>query len=593
MAPKKTYEFINEYCEICKKQLRRNQTSLHKITREKLCRGCYKKHKLPYGPSCCNPSCENRIGGKRKILVCVELPDDICQSCGYHDAMEKLKLTEKKETPTETPHSFFKQFMESQDLSGSIIQKFIESQNLTPPTSEISSKKENRESKMPQNISPIARTTRSPELCRDADVNHYRSTAPGAIILPPSFLPSHDTSGYERTDDSNPPTVASAQPVTTVSLSTIILEAVPRVVISETVLISKPNMETVGSSNPIPMRVPIIRIPEPSEDFFSFSARSDTAFSDLTQDSHSGFSSFYTSLYDTRGLSTPRLVETPTAPPNPCVDSPVPFSLLESPTELIGSPAALNPSVDSSLLVPWIDPPVPPVVCYRNLHRESVEAVPQQLPYPLIPGYPAYPPSFLRPMSPIMKHPLFGYSPETNSQQVFYCPPSQIPFPEKEDPDIEVVYENIHCYNPSSPQKTPKSSFLTRRQESQNKSVQNSSQKTANKCREVISMRRKINLKRWAEKQETNCSNTFCNLPLPPGKHATHPVTKKKICVACDAYYKITGGAGDTVGAKIKARRSEFFVTSNTLSEEKNQNRTNANTVTSANIPIYDVSDSD
>ncbi|EFP01690.1 hypothetical protein CRE_23524 [Caenorhabditis remanei] len=279
------------------------------------------------------------------------------------------------------------------------------------------------------------------------------------------------------------------------------------------------------------MPVPIFRIPEPSEDFFSFSARSDTAFSDLTQDSHPGFSSFYTSLYDTRGLSTPRLVETPTAPPNPCVDSPVPFPLLESPTELIGSPAALDPSVDSPLLVPWIDPPVSPTICYHNFHKESAETVPQQLPYPMLPGHPAYPPSFLRPMSPIMKHPLFGYTPETNSQQVPCWPPFQIPFPEKEDPDIQVVYESIHvpnCYNPSSPQKEPKSS---------------------------------------------NCSNTFCNLPLPPGKHATHPVTKKKICV--------------------KARRSEFFVTSNTLSEEKNQNRTNANTVTSANIPIYDVSDSD
>ncbi|KAF1754965.1 hypothetical protein GCK72_021531 [Caenorhabditis remanei] len=350
------------------------------------------------------------------------------------------------------------------------------------------------------------------------------------------------------------------------------------------------------------------------------------------------FSSFYSSLYNSRGLTTPRLVETPTAPPNPHVDSPVPFSLLETPTELVGTPATLNPSVGI--------PSVSPALCYRYLHKESVEAVPQQLPYPMLPGYPGYQPPFLRPMSPIMKHPLFGYTPETNSQQVPYWPPSQIPFPEKEDPDIEVVYENIHvpnCYNPSSPQKAPNSSNLcsTKSQESQNKSVPNSSQKNANKCqlfedqkcansgkdqtifktvrrrvkheticanalckrallpgkfnvhpvtnenvcieccwyykrngkdREVILMRRKIDAKRRAEKLETNCSNTFCNLPLPPGKHATHPITKEKICVACYAYYEITGGTGDSVGAKIKQKNAH-------------EDPTNGKGVASADIP--------
>ncbi|EFP01683.1 hypothetical protein CRE_23376 [Caenorhabditis remanei] len=291
------------------------------------------------------------------------------------------------------------------------------------------------------------------------------------------------------------------------------------------------------------------------------------------------FSSFYISLYNSRGLTTPRLVETPTAPLNPCVDSPVPFSLLESPTELVGTPATLNPSVDAPLLIPLIDPPVPPATCYRNLHKESVEAVPQQLPYPIIPGYPAYPPSFLRPMSPIMKHPLFGYTPETNSPQVSYWPPSQIPFPEKQNPDIEVVYESIHANSGKG-----RTIFkAVRRREKHETICANSlckrtllpgkfnvhpvtNEKVCIECcwyykrngkdREVILMRRKIDAKRRAEKLETNCSNTFCNLPLPLGNHSTHPITKEKICVACYAYYEITGGTGDTVGAKAKRKNA-------------------------------------
>ncbi|EFP01713.1 hypothetical protein CRE_23525 [Caenorhabditis remanei] len=143
------YNPIDEYCSItyCEKQLRKNRESNHRKTQEKICRGCYKKHKLPYGPSCRMPICENRIGGKRKILVCVELPDDICQSCGYQNAMEKLKVT-KDETPDHvaSSYSIFKPFMESQDLSGSIIQKFVEFQNLTPPISYVSSNNESRES---------------------------------------------------------------------------------------------------------------------------------------------------------------------------------------------------------------------------------------------------------------------------------------------------------------------------------------------------------------------------------------------------------------------------------------------------------------
>ncbi|EFP01671.1 hypothetical protein CRE_23519 [Caenorhabditis remanei] len=42
----------------------------------------------------------------------------------------------------------------------------------------------------------------------------------------------------------------------------------------------------------------------------------------------------------------------------------------------------------------------------------------------------------------------------------------------------------------------------------------------------IMEAKRKIRL-------ETNCSNTFCKLLLPPGIHAIHPVTKEKICVDC------------------------------------------------------------
>ncbi|KAF1754955.1 hypothetical protein GCK72_021520 [Caenorhabditis remanei] len=47
----------------------------------------------------------------------------------------------------------------------------------------------------------------------------------------------------------------------------------------------------------------------------------------------------------------------------------------------------------------------------------------------------------------------------------------------------------------------------------------------------IMETKRKIRL-------ETNCSNTFCKLLLPPGIHAIHPVTKEKICVDC--YLQLT-----------------------------------------------------
>ena len=145
-------------------------------------------------------------------------------------------------------------------------------------------------------------------------------------------------------------------------------------------------------------------------DTYSFLTRPDTAFlerSAVTQEARKDFPTahdpnYYSSMFNTRGLSTPGLVATPVpllSPPTPST-APQPVSIAVTDEHLCGGPS----SSPEQLFNPYI------------------------LPFqPVLPEY-----TFLRPMSPIMKHPLFGYTPETNSQQVSYWPPSQIPFPKKE-----------------------------------------------------------------------------------------------------------------------------------------------------------------
>ncbi|KAF1754964.1 hypothetical protein GCK72_021530 [Caenorhabditis remanei] len=370
------------------------------MTAESKCYNHYflrKQRNVPYGPfkPCANPSCKRLTEKKALCRFCYKIKWNKTEKCAMPECNRILKQKTVKRHPDSwkpvciTCHRKIRK----QDKDARAIPILA-----TLPATDCYVSFSNPSSDLATGIKPSSHL----------DEPFSRSSKP--VIL--------EVSGSDLV-----PILSVPQPITTVSMPEpipIAPEAQPDTIlpipeISPRNLFAAPEPLPVSKSDDL-----FISSPTTDQTFqligdtYNIQTSPDTAFSErsvVTQEARkdaarvlSNDPIVYSSMFNTRGLSTPGLVATPVPLLSPPTSStaPQPVSIAVTDEHLCGGPSSSPEQFFNPYILPF---------------------------HPVLPGYPA---PFLRPMSPIMKHPLFGYTPETNSQQVSYWPPSQIPFPKKE-----------------------------------------------------------------------------------------------------------------------------------------------------------------